>query len=55
MELYTPKKFPTPVDVSVRGRTFVVEPGDEVFVPRGALHSVKNAFSGTSYWLYGYD
>ena len=34
---------------------FVVEEGDEVFIPRGARHSVRNINSGTTHWLYGYD
>jgi quercetin dioxygenase-like cupin family protein len=32
-----------------------VEPGDEVFIPAGALHSVCNIHHGTSRWLFGYD
>lgn len=30
-------------------------PGDEVFIPKGACHSVKNIYNGTTSWLYGYD
>ncbi len=30
-------------------------PGDEVFIPRGAVHSVKNIHTGTTRWLFGYD
>ncbi len=33
----------------------IAEPGDEVFIPRGAVHSVKNLNQGTTRWLYGYD
>jgi translation initiation factor 1 len=35
--------------------TLVAEPGDEVFIPQGILHSVKNIASSTTHWLYGYD
>ncbi len=30
-------------------------PGDEVFIPAGALHSVCNIHDGVSRWLFGYD
>ena len=33
----------------------VVEPGDEVHIPKGAAHSVKNIHAGTTRWLFGYD
>ena len=33
----------------------IAEPGDEVFIPKGARHSVKNASSSMTQWLYGYD
>ena len=36
-------------------KTYIVEPGDEVFIPRGAVHSVKNIDTHTTRWLYGYD
>jgi quercetin dioxygenase-like cupin family protein len=35
--------------------TVEVGPGDEAFIPRGALHSVLNIHAGTTHWLYGYD
>lgn len=34
---------------------FLVAPGDEIFIPRGVMHSVKNVASEQTYWLYGYD
>jgi mannose-6-phosphate isomerase-like protein (cupin superfamily) len=43
------------LEMAVDDRVFRVEPGDEVFIPRGALHSVKNIHTGTTRWLYGYD
>ncbi len=33
----------------------IVEPGDEVFIPKGAVHSVKNIHPAMTRWLYGYD
>ena len=30
-------------------------PGDEVFIPKGTCHSVKNIHDGMTRWLYGYD
>lgn len=32
-----------------------VEPGDEVFIPMRAVHSVYNIHDGETRWLYGYD
>ena len=41
--------------MTIAGKNLVAEPGDEVFIPKGALHSVKNIHHGTTKWLYGYD
>jgi quercetin dioxygenase-like cupin family protein len=41
--------------MTIAGESFIAEPGDEVFIPAETLHSVCNAHSGTSRWLYGYD
>ena len=30
-------------------------PGDEVYIPRDAVHSVKNIHTGTTRWMFGYD
>ncbi len=43
------------LEMEVAGQTVVVEPGDEVFIPRGAVHSVRNIHTGTTRWLFGYD
>ncbi len=43
------------LEMSVGDASFVVEEGDEVFIPKGANHSLKNIHPGTSRWLYGYD
>lgn len=33
----------------------LLNPGDEVIIPKGVRHSVKNVYAGISRWLYGYD
>ncbi len=43
------------LEMEVAGRTVTVDPGDEVFIPEGALHSLRNIHHATSVWLYGYD
>ena len=43
------------LEMSVAGERCVIEPGDEVYIPKGAVHSVKNIHGGTTRWLYGYD
>ena len=43
------------LEVTVRGTRLVAEPGDEIFIPKGARHSVRNIHSDTTRWLYGYD
>ena len=42
------------LEMEVDGEVAVMEPGDEVFIPARAVHSVRNIHSGTSRWLYGY-
>jgi quercetin dioxygenase-like cupin family protein len=41
--------------LTIGGEEITVEPGDEVFIPKGICHSVKNISSSTTRWLYGYD
>ncbi|MGF1610960.1 MAG: cupin domain-containing protein [Kiloniellales bacterium] len=43
------------LEMTIDGARLIAEPGDEVFIPRRALHSVKNVHAGTTRWLYGYD
>ena len=43
------------LEMEVAGETVTVEPGDEVFIPKGALHSLRNVHHATSVWPYGYD
>ena len=43
------------LEMVMAGETVNLGPGDEVLIPKGALHSVRNIHDGTSVWLYGYD
>jgi quercetin dioxygenase-like cupin family protein len=36
------------------GKTYELEAGDELLIPRGLLHSVHNIHRGTTRWLFGY-
>jgi mannose-6-phosphate isomerase-like protein (cupin superfamily) len=40
--------------MTIGDESHIVEPGDEVFIPAGARHSVKNIHDHTTRWLYGY-
>lgn len=41
--------------LTINGEEIIAEPGDEVFIPKGVRHSVKNISASTTRWLYGYD
>ena len=43
------------LEMTVGDRTGILEEGDEVFIPKGVVHSVKNVHTGTTRWHYGYD
>ena len=43
------------LELIVEQERFVVEPGDEAFIPRHARHSVRNLSAGRTHWLFGYD
>ncbi len=43
------------LEMRIGDQRFVMEPGDEVIIPRDAVHSVINAHDGVTKWLYGYD
>ena len=43
------------LDMTVGDVRVEMGPGDEIFIPANALHSVCNAHDGISRWLYGYD
>lgn len=42
------------VEFEVAGTVQHPNPGEELFIPAGALHSVRNRGSSTARWLYGY-
>ena len=42
------------LELSVGNERCTAEPGDEVFIPRDAVHSVKNIAAGQTRWLFGY-
>ena len=42
------------LDVEVEGARAMLAPGDEVFIPAGARHSVWNRGRTTARWYYGY-
>jgi quercetin dioxygenase-like cupin family protein len=41
--------------LTIGGEELLAEPGDEICIPKGVRHSVKNVSSSTTRWLYGYD
>ena len=43
------------LQLTISGKDIMADLGDEVFIPKGACHSVKNIHSATTRWLYGYD
>ena len=43
------------LEMVVAGETMTLGPGDEVFIPKGARHSLRNIHPGPTIWLYGYD
>ena len=43
------------LELTVGQDRLTAEPGDEVFIPKGAVHSVKNVHGATTRWLFGCD
>ncbi len=43
------------LEMTVGDERMMAAPCDEIFIPSGVVHSVKNTHSGTTRWLYGYD
>lgn len=43
------------LEVIMHGVGYALEAGDEIYIPRGATHTVRNLHAGTTRWLYGYD
>jgi quercetin dioxygenase-like cupin family protein len=42
------------MEFEIDGRTSRPAAGEEVFIPAGAVHSVRNVGDVTARWLYGY-
>ena len=42
------------VEFDIAGRVIQPAPGEEVLIPAGEVHTVRNLGSSTSRWLYGY-
>ncbi len=51
-ELVTP--LDGPMEFEIDGEVYHLDPGDEAFIPAGALHSARNRSHQTVRWLYGY-
>ena len=43
------------LEMTVGDDTVVAEAGDEIFIPKGVMHTVRNINDATTYWLFGYD
>ncbi len=43
------------LELTVGGESCAAEPGDEVYIPRDVVHSVKNIHDGVTRWAFGYD
>jgi mannose-6-phosphate isomerase-like protein (cupin superfamily) len=42
------------VEFEIGGRIYHPQPGEELLIPSGVLHSVRNIGPNTAHWLYGY-
>lgn len=42
------------VELEMNGRKLRLKPGEEILIPKGVLHSVRNCGPTQSRWLYGY-
>lgn len=40
--------------IDMVGRTVTVQPGDELLIPAGTRHTVRNCGDGAARWLHGY-
>lgn len=43
------------MEFEVEGEVTHPTPGEELFIPAGALHSARNIGNSTARWLYGYS
>jgi mannose-6-phosphate isomerase-like protein (cupin superfamily) len=42
------------LELEVEGTRVAAGPGDEVFIPKGARHTVRNVHGARTRWLFGY-
>ena len=42
------------MELEVEGQVYHPNPGEELLIPAGAVHSARNIGSTTARWLYGY-
>lgn len=42
------------MEFEVEGKVYHPGPGEELFIPAGAVHSARNIGKTTARWLYGY-
>lgn len=42
------------IELEMQGRAFRPGIGEEVLIPAGVVHTVRNVASNTARWLYGY-
>jgi cupin 2 domain-containing protein len=42
------------IELEMNGKKSRPNPGEEILIPQGVLHSVRNLGSTQSRWLYGY-
>lgn len=42
------------LSIRMHNEDWELAPGDELFIPRGVVHTVRNTGGGTARWLYGY-
>ena len=42
------------MEFEIEGDIHHPQPGEELFIPAGAVHSARNIGSTTARWLYGY-
>ncbi len=42
------------MEFEVEGRVHHPQPGEELLIPAGAVHSARNIGTTTARWLYGY-
>ena len=43
------------VEFEIGGKIHHPRPGDELLIPAGVVHSVRNIGERTAHWLYGYQ